>query len=75
MKFKVEIDCSNAAFDDNPAWEIMVILRKLDRAISERERLIPIPGGGPTISGVSRAEDIPLIDTNGNRVGRAWLEE
>lgn len=58
MKFKLEIDCDNAAFDDAPRQEIERILEKLTRDVLAWGLL----------------GTIPLYDTNGNRVGRAWIE-
>lgn len=57
MKFKLNIDCDNAAFQDDASHEVARILRELaDR--------VEISGGQPL-------SDFNLYDTNGNRVGEA----
>jgi hypothetical protein len=35
MRFLVEIDCDNAAFEDDPACEVANILRKVVRAVEK----------------------------------------
>ncbi len=35
MRFIVEIDCDNAAFEDDPACEVANILRKVVRAVEK----------------------------------------
>lgn len=63
MKFKVEINCDNAAFDDNPADEIGRLLH--DLAVKAKRGHISISG----------YMSLPISDVNGNIVGRAWLAE
>jgi hypothetical protein len=59
MKYTIEIDTSNAAFDDAPMHEVARILRELADYLEETDN----------------ATDQPLRDVNGNRVGRAGLLE
>lgn len=61
MKFKIEIECDNAAFDDDPTGEIRWILQQ--RVIEELSRY------------GRDAFPIPLSDSNGNRVGMATLSK
>ena len=61
MKFKLEIDCNNAAFEDNPAGEIARILRQLSEGVESSE-------------GVGWSRHWQLCDVNGNVVGGAWNE-
>lgn len=61
MKLEIEIQMDNAAFEDNSGSEAARILRKLaDR----------IDGESCTHGDVT-----PLIDLNGNRVGKATVTE
>ena len=53
MRFVLEIDCNNAAFDEDPRLEVMRLL------VGVVEKV----GDG--------ALSLPLVDTNGNYVGRA----
>ncbi len=55
MKLKIEIDCDNAAFDDEPATELSRILRVLAGRIEE--------GYLPEFNGWQ------ILDVNGNTVG------
>ncbi len=55
MKFKIEIECNNAAFGDLPGFEVARLLRGVADEVDERDIL---PG-----------ETGPLRDYNGNRVG------
>lgn len=57
MKFKLVIDCSNSAFENNPELEVARILEKL--------------GGRLKNLGWQREAAIPLRDENGNSVGSA----
>lgn len=59
MKFTLEIDCDNAAFDPSPGEEINRILSRLAEC------------GEPFAAG----DQAPLFDTNGNRVGHWKLAE
>jgi hypothetical protein len=68
MKFKLEIDCDNAAFDivgGNPSEDISHILRD----VAGRMECNPICAGS------KHHNEYRLYDVNGNRVGRAWIEE
>lgn len=60
MKFTLEIECDNAAFEDDATVEIARILRQLAESV-------------PNLAGTYGF--IPLRDINGNRVGRAALHE
>jgi hypothetical protein len=59
MKFIVEIDCDNAAFEGDPMWEVARILKeqatKLERWLGDAEPVL---------------KDT-LKDINGNKVGTA----
>lgn len=57
-KYIIEIDTSNAAFEDKPEYEISRILRVLAAKVENGHRF-----------------DFNLRDTNGNKVGFAFLEE
>ena len=59
MRFRVEIECDNAAFDGLGALrgEVGRLLLKIENYVILGE------------------DQIPLVDYNGNRVGRAWFEE
>lgn len=60
MKFTLEVDCDNAAFDDgNHGAEVARILRQVAEHVEH------------TASGVRF--DVPLFDINGNQVGSAAL--
>lgn len=60
LRFRLELEASNAAFDDAPASEIARILRDAaDRIERDGEGAF-----GPA----------PLFDANGNKVGRFWGE-
>ncbi len=60
MKFHLEIDCNNAAFqNDDPEIEVARILR---------QHADQLDNGGWTITAALR-------DINGNTVGRAWITE
>lgn len=61
MKFKLEIECNNAAFEDAPDDEIARILRSCARRLEI---------GFEGVSGRNA-----LFDANGNRVGTFQLEE
>jgi len=58
VKFKIEIDCSNAAFDEDAAAECASILEDVARRLREALDDLRIIG-----------TDNPVFDTNGNRVG------
>ena len=58
MKFKLEIDCDGAAFEDDAADEINRILNSLDERLPR----------------MAKSQAINLFDINGNSVGRAWFE-
>lgn len=60
MKFKLEIECDGAAFEDaNLQFEVGRILFKYGERLANSE---------------ARHDDDVLMDTNGNRVGRAYFE-
>lgn len=62
MRFKVTIDCDNAAFGDDPAIEVARILRELSQEVDDGT---PVPPRGAK----------RLHDFNGNRVGEAkWID-
>lgn len=64
-KLTLDIDLTYAAFDDEPSMEAARILRKLaDRLESGHYGLIDLDGEG-----------VPMIDINGNTVGRACVAE
>lgn len=65
MRVKIEFDCDNAAFEDNPG-EINFIL---DRCKAKLEQLAPYQAsaGEPVIA--------KLRDTNGNTVGSLIIED
>lgn len=58
MKFLIEIDMGNDAFKATPDFEIFQVLGRLQ----------------DRIQAVGLEDEVPLIDTNGNRVGTAILE-
>ncbi len=62
MKFKMEFDCGNAAFDDDMAAEIARILIHVARQASRGEI--------PDTPGVSTIRDV-----NGNSVGSWRIKE
>lgn len=57
MKFKVEIECDNAAFDDVGAWELSSVLREL----ADKVGSAAFPAAG----------EFTVRDSNGNKVGKA----
>lgn len=60
MRFRVEIQCDNAAFDGyGLPVEVIRILAKTILAVEDD----------------SYRTDRVLVDFNGNQVGRAWFEE
>ena len=59
----IEIETSNAAFDDHESGETARILRNIARTLSE---------AGPHIFGHS--EPRALFDINGNTIGRVVIE-
>lgn len=60
MKFRMEIDCGNAAFED--PQELARILRSV--------------ADSPDIASMGcRTEGVKLRDLNGNTVGEWWFEE
>ncbi len=63
MKLKLEIECGNSAFDDEPLAEIA---RILDEQAKKMQRWV---GDG------SKQWDSTLHDINGNKVGKAELKE
>lgn len=64
-KLTLDIDLTYAAFDDKPSMEAARILRKLaDRLESGHYGLLDLDGDG-----------VPMIDINGNTVGRARIVE
>jgi hypothetical protein len=56
MKFKLEMQCDNAAFTDYAPGEIKWILLQLAETVG---------------NGIERGDSGPIRDTNGNRIG-AW---
>jgi hypothetical protein len=60
MRFRVEIDCGNAAFADNPQYEVALILQGLAHGMTEH---MEAPG------------KVALRDANGNSVGFAEFTE
>lgn len=62
MRIAITIDTDNAAFEDNPDYEIGRILRKLAGQIEHN---------GGTVAGDSWA----LLDSNGNKVGKCEASE
>jgi hypothetical protein len=64
MKFRIEIDCDNAAFDDDRNGELATILTRVAERLSDGLRLSSRP---------ERAT--ALQDSNGNTVGFVWIEE
>lgn len=58
MRFRIEMECDNAAFDDDPTPEVGRILTSL----------------AAKIEGVEWDDLIMLRDINGNTVGKAWFE-
>ena len=61
MHLKIEMNCDNAAFADNPYWEAGRILQALAKKLVAEE-----------ISGAGMAK---LRDVNGNTVGHCTIEE
>lgn len=57
MLVKIEIQCDNAAFDDDLAGEIKRILDIAAKKLANR------------LGGTSGVEEWPLSDANGNSVG------
>lgn len=62
MKLIIQIDASNAAFEENFAGEVRRILRNID------PEFVPLPGD-------EEGNGAPLYDINGNRVGFVRLQE
>jgi hypothetical protein len=62
MKVYIEIDCTNDAFRDNPAWETANILLDLARRIARHPNFSP-------------GHDQALLDSNGNEVGFLTVKE
>jgi hypothetical protein len=60
MKLTIEINMDNAAFDENPEWEVGRILNKIISCLDNR-----------SLSDLSEA----LYDMNGNKIGFAETEE
>jgi hypothetical protein len=63
MKFRIEIDCDNAAFHADWRDEVIRIMRDLSEELDY----------GVDGLGMSRGP-ILLHDVNGNTVGKAWVE-
>lgn len=61
MKFTIEIECSNAAFEDYPVVEIARILEEQVKKL-RRENMYP------------HSWSDSLYDINGNKVGTVKLE-
>lgn len=61
--FRVVIETDNAAFDECPEIELCEILAKLSDKVAQESSLA-------TVAVLS----IPILDTNGNRVGRALYD-
>ena len=61
MRITIEINCDNAAFEDDPAQEVKRILSNLSLRFDE---MFTLPVGL-----------IPLLDTNGNTVGSAEMSD
>jgi hypothetical protein len=61
MRFTLELDMDNAAFDDDESYELAAILER----ITEKVRT---DWGSRLITG-------PVLDTNGNTVGRLEITE
>lgn len=62
MKFKLEINSSNAAFEDDPYAEVALILRNVAGCLDGTKVGAPIPAGN-------------VHDSNGNAVGEFELIE
>lgn len=60
MKYELEIDCGNAAFQNHPSEEIARILRKLVADMEDGK--------------FDATNEISLWDINGNIVGRCSLQ-
>ena len=63
MKFKIEIDCDNAAFQPEPTYELGQIMGLFSQDLSE----------GFFVA--TRRQPCNLRDHNGSTVGRAWFED
>lgn len=61
MKFKIKIETGNAAFEDNPGFEIARILRGVITQLGQNEL--------PDLDGVK------LYDEQGNSVGKITVKE
>ncbi len=58
----IEIGPGNAAFGNHRACETARILRELADRLNSFEVVIPL----------GKRQAYPLVDVNGNRVGRVW---
>ena len=63
MKCTIEVNMDNAAFERRP-------LNELQRIIAMKMNNIALAGWTPAEGDV----DVPLIDVNGNKVGRLQVE-
>jgi hypothetical protein len=59
MKINITIECNNAAFENTPEVETARILRELARKVEQ----------------LGLNDNIPLIDMNGNKVGKLEVEK
>lgn len=64
MKFTIEINCDNAAFEEHLNGEIVRILRSVVRRLE-------LDG----LSFEKETSDMTLWDVNGNKVGKATCHE
>jgi hypothetical protein len=67
MKFKLEMNCGNAAFEGDATPEIGRILHNLAQRVEEGEPLDPT-------NKVDDGRTYVLHDINGNKVGTATVE-
>jgi hypothetical protein len=59
MKINITIECNNAAFENAPEVETARILRELARKVEQ----------------LGLNDNIPIIDMNGNKVGKLEVEK
>jgi len=71
MRFKLYIDCDNAAFEDDCSAEIARILKGIAGSLRESGCTAP----HAVASWIGRGEIGKLYDVNGNTVGKVSVDE
>jgi len=69
VKVLIEIDCNNAAFDEDPQGELGYILDQCNEKVDAPELFQAIKAGD------ARPFSNPLRDSNGNTVGKIEVKD